>query len=647
LHFNGTNNSTTFLDDGITFQDVRTSASGTATLINFADYADFGAEIRAIGSAIVYGTYGAYGDGVGVTAYLISQNFAYVGAGKLVTNDPNDRIAANEVTELNGAKIYYTSVDNEGNFSVGDSFYVNQKTGEVLFNNQALTITTATGVVFTDGVHTTTITSTDITTGNIIIYDNNIDSLTGNINVSSASGVINLQNTTNVTGDLTVTGDVNIGGNITIGDASTDAINFVGSINSDLIPATTAFYNIGTDLLRWKTAFLNRVEIDDLVIDNNTISTTNGDDDLTLIANGTGRIYVPSSDVQINQNLTVTQDFTVSTGTSYLKNVTVVGDITQTGDINQTGNFVTSGNTQVTGNITGTGYVQLPEIRISGNTISTTTTNRDLQLTPDGVGDVVFEGIKVNDNNIRSTATNSDITLVPQGTGQVIVNSNQSVKIPVGDNSQRPATATNGMMRYNTQLNRYEGYSNGYWTKLGGIQDVDGNTYILAEATPGANDNVLYFYADNTLTATIDSTKLFTTRFQTANLDLQSNTISPITIDSNLNLTTTGTGGVRLGNLKIFNNTITNIVAGAVTEFSETGAGYVKISGVNGVVIPSGDTLNDRPLVPEVGMMRFNTDGNLVEVYNGVTWTSVAGSSGGVTTAEANEIGITSALIFG
>ena len=366
-----------------------------------------------------------------------------------------------------------------------------------------------------------------------------------------------------------------------------------------------------------------------------------------MIANGTGRIYVPSSDVQIDQNLTVTQDFTVSTGTSYLKNVTVVGDITQTGDINQTGNFVTSGNTQVTGNITGTGYVQLPEIRISGNTISTTTTNRDLELTPNGVGDVVFEGIKINDNNIRSTVTNSNITLVPQGTGQVIVNSNQSVQIPVGDNSQRPSTATNGMMRYNTELNRYEGYSNGYWTKLGGVEDVDGNTKILAEATPGANDNVLYFYANNILTATIDSTKLFTTRFQTTNLDLQSNTISPITTNSNLNLTTTGTGGVRLGNLKIFNNTITNIVAGAVTEFSETGAGYVKISGVNGVVIPSGDTLNDRPLVPEIGMMRFNTDENLVEVFNGVTWTSVAGSSGGVTTAEATDLGITSALIFG
>ena len=647
LHFNGANNSTTFIDDGVTYQDIRTSAGGTANLINFADYSDFGAEIRSIGSASIYGNYGVYGDGIGVIGYFVSHNVAYVGAGKLVTNDPNDRIAANEFVQLNSAKIYHTSVDNEGNFTVGSNFSINQKTGDVTFNNQNLSITSLTGVTFTDGTHTTTVTSTDITTGNIRIHDNNIDSLTGDITITAASGAINLQNTTNVSGNLNVTGDVNIGGNIQIGDASTDTINFVGSIDSDLIPSTTAYYNIGTALLRWKTAFLNRVEIDNLVIDNNTIQTTNGNDDLILIAAGLGKIYVPNNDVQIDQNLTVTQDFTVSSGTSYLKNTTIVGNITQTGDINQTGNFVTSGNTQVTGNITGTGYVQLPEIRISGNTISTTTTNRDLQFTPNGSGDVIFEGIKVNDNNIRSTATNSNITLVPQGTGGVIVNSNQSVQIPAGDNSQRPGTPTNGMIRYNTELNRYEGYSNGYWTKLGGIQDVDGNTYILAEATPGANDNTLYFYADGTLTATIDSTKLFTTRFQTANLDLQNNTITPVLADSDLNLTTTGTGGVRLGNFKIYNNTITNIVANAVTEFSETAAGYVKIAGTNGVVIPSGDGYLDRPLLPEVGMMRFNTDGNLVEVFNGVTWTSVAGSSGGVTAAEATEIGILSAIIFG
>ena len=46
-------------------------------------------------------------------------------------------------------------------------------------------------------------------------------------------------------------------------------------------------------------------------------------------------------------------------------------------------------------------------------------------------------------------------------------------------------------------------------------------------------------------------------------------------------------------------------------------------------------------------MIRFNTDQDLVEVYNGVSWGSVAGTSSGVTTPQANEIGIAAALIFG
>jgi phage protein U len=78
LHFDGTDNSTTILDDGITFQDLQTTSGGTAQLINFADYSDFGAEIRSIGSACVYGNFGVVGDGDGVIAYLISQNFAVI-----------------------------------------------------------------------------------------------------------------------------------------------------------------------------------------------------------------------------------------------------------------------------------------------------------------------------------------------------------------------------------------------------------------------------------------------------------------------------------------------------------------------------------------------------------------------------------------
>ena len=650
LHFNGTNNSTTILDDGITLQDVRTSAGGTANIINFADYSDFGAEIRAIGSANVYGNYGAYGDGVGVIAYLVSQNFAYVGSGSLTTNDPNDRINANEVVEINGAKIYRTSVDNEGNFRVGNNFYVNQKTGEVLFDNQAVSVTSVEGVVFTDGVNTTTLTPSDITTGNIRISGNTVSSLTGDINVSAASGRINLQNTTYVTGDLDITGDLTIGGNIQIGDQTTDTISFVGGINSDLIPATNTTYDLGTPSLRWNNAYLSRIQVDGVVIDSNTISTTVGNDDLTLVANGTGRVYIPDNNVQINQNLTVTQDFTVSTGTSYLKNVGVTGTITQTGDFNQTGNFTTSGTVQ-SDNLTVTGTITLPQIQISANTISTLVSGTDLNLTANGTGNVVFEGIKVSNNDIQSTVTNSNITLTPQGTGTVIINSNQSIQIPVGTSLQRPGvgTATNGMIRYNTDLGEYEGYNSGHWLKLGGVADASRKTRILPELTPGSNNNTLYFYANDNLTAFIDSTKLFAERFQTSNLDINNNVISSINTNTDINITTSGTGGVRVGNLKIFNNTITNTVAGAVTEFVQGVNGFVRIPGTNGVVIPSGDTLTQRPTGSnaERGMMRFNTDGQLVEVYNGVSWSSVAGASGGVTTAEATELGIASALIFG
>ncbi len=649
LHFNGLNNSTTILDDGITYQDLRTSAGGTASIINFADYSDFGAEMRAIGSACIYGNYGAYGDGTGVIAYLVSQNLAYVGSGKLSNNDPNDRIAANEITELNGAHIYRTSVDNEGNFSVGDFFSVNQRTGDVIFNSQNLSITTPAGVTFTDGVNTTTITPTEITTGNISIHDNNIDSLVGDVNVTAASGTINLQNNTYISGTLNVTGDVNIGGNIQIGDQSSDTVTFVAKINSDLIPSTTASYNLGTDLLRWNTVFVSRAEIDNLVIDANTIQTTANNDDLTLIAHGTGKVYIPQNDVLVSNNLTVTQNFTVSTGTTYLKDAEVIGTITQTGNINQTGNFITSGNTDVTGNITGSGYLQLPQITITGNQIYTTTTNTDLVLNANGTGNVVTESIMFADNTINSVNANSSIFLTPQGTGGVIVNSNQSLQVAVGDTATRPGVgfAANGQIRYNTDLLRYEAYNNGYWVRLGGLEDVDGNTKIIAEATPGANDNTLYFYADGNLTATIDSNRLYAQRFQTTNIDIYSNTITPITANSDINLTTSGTGGVRLGNLKIFNNTITNVVNNAVTEFLESGTGYVRVAGHNGIVIPSGDTQTQRPLVPETGMMRFNTDLQLVEVYNGVTWSSVAGASGGVTTSEATDLGITASLIFG
>jgi hypothetical protein len=195
LHFTGANNSTIIVDDGVTYQDLRTSALGTANLISYADYTKFGTEVRSIGSANVYGTYGFVGDGPGVIAYLVSQNFAYVGAGRFSTNDPTEQIAANEVVKTNGAKIYYSSIDNQGDFRVGDYFNINQKDGTVTFSGESFNIPSLTSIVFTDGLDTTTIDATKVETGNINISGNTITTLNGGLILSSASGVITINST--------------------------------------------------------------------------------------------------------------------------------------------------------------------------------------------------------------------------------------------------------------------------------------------------------------------------------------------------------------------------------------------------------------------------------------------------------------------
>ena len=93
---------------------------------------------------------------------------------------------------------------------------------------------------------------------------------------------------------------------------------------------------------------------------------------------------------------------------------------------------------------------------------------------------------------------------------------------------------------------------------------------------------------------------------------------------------------------------MTNTVAGSITTFNNTGTGYVKVNGVNGMVIPSG-SVAARPanIYAEVGMIRYNTEQYLVEVYTTGGWVSVAGSAGGVTAQSAADIGVQQALIYG
>ena len=692
--------------DLIGFDTTPTSISNgsgaTATTILNLDVRDFGAEVRMIGSASIYGNYGLVGDGPGVIIYAIGHNLAYIGNGKEVTNDPITVIQANEIVELNDAQVRYNSVDHKGDFRVGDLFYVNQQDGTVTFTANDITLDLTGGVTFVTGSDTTFVSGERIDTGNLRFSGNTIESTSGPVNINADNGFINLQNDVNITGNLDVTGNVSIGGNITIGDAANDSIEIIAGINSNLIPATTSTYSLGTVTNTWSNLYVDEVDIDDIIINTNYITTTNSNADLELRANGTGRIFVPDNDVQIDNNLTVS-------GLTTLANTNITGTVTHVGNYNQTGDTTVVGNVTVTQDIDVSGAAQFEEILVDDNFITTTNSNADLELRANGTGNILVPNnnveitndltvggtltagnlsltglvtadklstgdILIDDNYITTTLSNSDLELRANGTGSIVledfsfssnvisttgdmvlepsteyvqINTTGALKLPVGTTLDRP-TPSAGQIRYNSDLQRFEGYNGTNWINLKGVQDLDGDTKITAELTEGANDNIIRFDVAGSTIVDIDSNRLNAPRVTVDDIQVDGNVISTVTTDTDLVFGANGTGSVVFDNFAIRNNTITNTVADSVTIFNYTGNGYVKFDNTYGMVLPVGDNTNrPNPAFTETGMMRFNTADARVEVFDGTAWVSVAGTSGSITAIDAQYLAVETVLMLG
>lgn len=62
--------------------------------------------------------------------------------------------------------------------------------------------------------------------------------------------------------------------------------------------------------------------------------------------------------------------------------------------------------------------------------------------------------------------TGSTSSLTINASQEVTLNTSGAITIPSGTTAQRPATPINGMIRYNTDSNRFEGYINNAWITL-------------------------------------------------------------------------------------------------------------------------------------------------------------------------------------
>jgi len=134
-----------------------------------------------------------------------------------------------------------------------------------------------------------------------------------------------------------------------------------------------------------------------------------------------------------------------------------------------------------------------------------TTEDFDLVFKTMAGGATADEAIRITgDNRVGIGTTTPAATLEVAGT--------DSILFPRGTVAQRPSTPVNGMMRYNSDNDRYEAYQGGAWQDILTdaavasltLADADGDTRIQVEET--TDDDTIRFDTDGSERMVIDST---------------------------------------------------------------------------------------------------------------------------------------------
>ena len=238
------------------------------------------------------------------------------------------------------------------------------------------------------------------------------------------------------------------------------------------------------------------------------------------------------------------------------------------------------------------------------------------------------------DNYLLDTNSSGDLSVRfrPSGTGKMRINSTKALALAYGNNTNRVLGEV-GEIRQNSTTGLYEGYTPNGLVSFNNIYDSDRNTYITPELTPGANDNILRFGINGSVKATISSTILFSSNLNVDNVSVTGTTISNLISANDLELTPTGTGRVSINDILFTSNTVAPVSDDPLI-LQSTGTGYFKFTGTGGLVIPVGNSSDERPLAPELGQVRYNSTGNYTEVFDGNNWVSSSGASSAATEEE-------------
>ena len=594
----------------------------------------YGCEFRSIASANIYGNKGIVADGANSLAYMINHNFAYIGSGKNVTNDNTLTIQANEVTETNNAKVYFTSQDHKGNFRVGDNFLVDLENERTTFDIESIFASNST-VRIKDANNTVTIQPGQINLDNINISGNTIETTRSNIDFNSAGNIVFQGNV--VAPNVTTSGNFVIDGTInTIGDAPTDTVDFNTPISQNFVPGASD----------------GALKLDGNIEDPSFAL----DKTYTLTANGVTYTYGPTTNSDRNfyvgiNNLGVpgltmgvvpAEEYggggAVPVRLTYVSQA--VGDrLTLANTNGWTHIGLTPGSSFLAGagslgtqtNTWQEAHVKKANVNIltfENNTISTNVSDADIKIVSTGSGKVKIDDLAFK-SNIVSTTT-GDISFAPSTNLQL--SATGQLKIPVGETAQRPATL--GGIRFNTNTSAYEGTATAGAVSLEGIYDSDRDTYL------DLSNNQFQFVTAGQTNHTLNGILLESGGFSSDHkLSIDGNVVSTDEQDGTFQLKSNGTGKTIIGDLQfqqsnLFNNSNSNF---SFNLTNTSGEAYLKFDNVNGMIPPLGNSAQ-RPTSPEVGNTRYNTQLERVETWNGTNWINAAGEVESILVGDVEEL---------
>ena len=307
------------------------------------------------------------------------------------------------------------------------------------------------------------------------------------LDVNGTAKFGNIQASTNTIASADTNGNINLSpngsGNVIISSVTANRVVYAGT-NKELL--TSANLTFDGTTLTIATGNLTTLNAGNIQTSGNTIASSNTNGNINLSPNGTGNVLINTA--------TSTRIFYAGSN----KELTTNANLTFSGTL-----------LTVTGNATITGTANAGNLRLATNTLSSTNTDGNITLSPNGTGNIIvntatanrvfysgtnkemltspnltFDGttltvngavissislgnIDVSGNTISSINTNGNINLDPNGTGKVAIIGTNAVSIPSGSTSQRPSGVA-GDIRVNTENSTLEFFDGVTWVTITG-----------------------------------------------------------------------------------------------------------------------------------------------------------------------------------